>query len=86
MRVDYVVHPGELLHDELTERKMLQADLSRATGYTQKHICRVVRGNAGIGVAFAVALERELGISALLWLRMQAAHDLFIYRTTGRGR
>ena len=77
---DYAVHPGEVLLEELNERGMLQADLVRLTGYTAKHVNQVVKGKAHVGVAFAVALERVFGVSALFWLRLQVAHDLHVYR------
>ena len=81
---DWSVHPGEILLDELQERGWTQAHLARQTGFTNKHVNQVVKGHAHIGVAFAVALERVLGGSAEMWLRLQLAHDLFEYRAFGR--
>jgi addiction module HigA family antidote len=77
-------HPGEILKDELEERGWTQAHLARLTGFTPKHINQVVKERAHVGVAFAVALERTLGVTAFCWLQFQLQHDLWTYRNTGR--
>jgi HTH-type transcriptional regulator/antitoxin HigA len=69
-------HPGALLKEELVERGMSQADLARATGLTQKHISMIVTGKCGIGLTAATAFEHALGISARLWIRLQADYDV----------
>ena len=73
---DWAVHPGELLHEALQERGMSQAQLARETGLTPKHISRIVRGRAGIGLRAARQIERAIGLSAQVMLRMQADYDL----------
>jgi addiction module HigA family antidote len=78
---DWTVHPGELLAEKLEELGMTQTYLAMATGYTQKHINQVVRGHVGISPTMALALERELdGISARMWVRLQADYDLDVAR------
>jgi HTH-type transcriptional regulator/antitoxin HigA len=70
------VHPGEMLREALQERGWSQADLSRRSGLTQKHISRVVTGQAGIGTEAALAIEAATGISARVLIRMQADYDV----------
>lgn len=72
----WVVHPGELVAEELRERGWSQAELARRTGFTQKHVSRVVTGQAGIGPEFAIALARAFGTSARVWMRLQADYKL----------
>ncbi len=73
---DWTVHPGEMLQEKLDEMGMSQSYLAMATGYTPKHINQVVRGHARISSEMALRLERELEISASMWVRLQADHDL----------
>lgn len=75
-RPDWAVHPGEMLQEELDERGMTQDELAGATGYTPKHINQVCRGHVAISAACALRLERVLGTSPEVWLRLQNAWDL----------
>lgn len=73
---DWVVHPGGLLREAVKERGMSQAEFCRRSGWTPKHVNRVIRGRASITAEFAWAIELELGVSALVWLNLQAIYDL----------
>jgi addiction module HigA family antidote len=71
------VHPGELLRDVLEDREMTQAGLARMTGYTPKHINRLIRGHERITVESALRLEQVFeGITAEYWLILQQRYDL----------
>lgn len=80
MERDWTVHPGEMLREKLEELGMTQAYLAMATGYTQKHINQVVMGHCRISPDMALRLERELDISARMWVRLQADYDLDVAR------
>lgn len=74
---DWAVHPGEMLRDELDERGMTQAQLAEALGHADaSQVSRLCNGRADINAATAVRLERVLGTSAELWMRLQMAYDL----------
>lgn len=73
-------HPGEVLHEALQERGMTQADLSRVTGLTQKHISQLVRGRIGIGNTAARLIGNALNINPRLFIRMQADYDYTHHR------
>ena len=77
---DWAVHPGQTLHELLTESGISQVDAATACGVSQKHMSRVITGKAGIGPEFAVALERFTHVDAHFWLRYQADWDLHRYR------
>ena len=81
---DYGVHPGETLKELLREAGWSQAELARRTGLSQKHISRVITGNAGIGADMALLLERETNVSARMWASMQAAYDVYAARVQQR--
>lgn len=72
----WVVHPGELLREELRERGIKQAELCRRIGWTEKHLSKVCTGKVPISIPLALALEAELGTNARLWLNLQLAYDL----------
>lgn len=55
---------------------MRQAELSRRTGLSTKHVNQICRENAGISAQSAVLLEETLGVPAEHWMRLQVAYDL----------
>ena len=57
-------HPGELLLDELKERKMSQKRLSEETGIAPSVISETIKGKRTVSLNMAVALEKALGIPA----------------------
>lgn len=54
---------------------MTQADLSRRTGLSAKHINQIVQGVAPISPEAAFALERVLGVPARFWNALEANHQ-----------
>jgi addiction module HigA family antidote len=84
-RPDWAVHPGEMLEEELDERGMTQTELAGAVGHSLKHVNQVCRGHVSVTAAFALRLERVLGASAEMWLRLQMAYDLHHARSADRG-
>lgn len=83
---DWRVHPGGTLRETLRERGMSQSYLAWATGYTQKHVNRVVKGHNAISATMAVRLEDVLGTpSAEFWMTYQMIYDLHAVREMERG-
>lgn len=75
-------HPGETLRvDVLPALGLTVTDAAQALGVTRVALSRVLNGRAGISPEMALRLERWLGVDhggrADVWLRMQAAHDLW---------
>ena len=73
---DMIIHPGETLRELIIDRGMKQSELAKRTGYSQKHISRVLNGADAITWRFAEALENVFGVSAKFWLNLQANFDL----------
>lgn len=69
-------HPGEILLEEVEERKLKKADLARQIGLLPGHLSELFKGKRNINARLAVTLEKALGISAEYWLGMQSAYDL----------
>ena len=72
---DYAVPPGETLRDTIQAMGMSQADLSRRTGLSAKHINQIVQGTAPISPDTALALERVVGIPARFWNALEANYQ-----------
>lgn len=75
-------HPGATLrNDVLPAVGMTVTDAADALGVTRVALSRVLNGRAAVSPEMALRLERWLGVDhggrAEVWLRMQAAHDLW---------
>ena len=69
-------HPGELIKDELKERKLTQKELSEMTGIKPSVLSETINGKRSVSLNVAVALEKALGISAEVWMNLQTQYDL----------
>lgn len=76
------VHPGEILSNELQERKMSRRELAEKTGRPRKTISEIVNGKKAVTADTALDLERVIGIKARFWLNLQNSYDLAV----GRGQ
>ena len=74
-------HPGRLIKGELDELGVGVAEAAAVLGVTRQQLYRVLKGEQGISPEMALRLEKALGSSADMWLRMQASHDLARART-----
>jgi len=69
-------HPGEMLQEEVEERKLKKAELAGEIGILPGHLSELFKGKRNINARLAVKLEKALGISAEYWLGLQSAYDL----------
>ena len=65
--------PGETLRARLKQLRMSQVELARRSGLSTKHVNQVVKGAIGVSADVALLLERETGIPAAAWNRLDAA-------------
>lgn len=78
------MHPGTVLEEVyMSEMGLNQSQLARMLGCTHAKINEIVNGKRGITPEFALVLERELGTTAEMWVRMQADYDLHVARQKG---
>jgi addiction module HigA family antidote len=80
-------HPGETLREDVLPALGLSVtDTAAALGVTRVALSRVLNGRAGVSPEMALRLERWLGVDhggrADVWLRMQAAYDLWAAEKT----
>ena len=69
-------HPGELIKDELKERKLTQKKLAEMTGIKASVISETISGKRSVSMNMAVALEKALGIHAEMWMNLQTQYNL----------
>jgi addiction module HigA family antidote len=69
-------HPGRVIKGELDELGVGVAEAASALGVTRQQLYRVVRGENAVSPEMALRLEKAIGGSAEMWLRMQASYDL----------
>ena len=53
-------HPGELIKDELRERKMTQKQLSEETGIKESVLSETINAKRPVSIKVATALEKGL--------------------------
>ena len=72
----YMIHPGEILREELKERGIKQKDLAKGIGMEPPHLSALIHGNRNITAAIAAKLESVLNIPASVWLNLQNQYNV----------
>ena len=80
LRSKVLLHPGELLCEELVARGIIKSAFAMELKIYPSHFSDVLKGRRNISAAMALKLEAALGISAELWMRLQAEYDLKLER------
>jgi len=65
-----------LIRDELEVRAIPAATAARNMAIPRSRLCDIFAGRKGVSADTALRLERYLGISAVLLIRLQAEYDL----------
>ncbi len=69
-------HPGEMIGDSIEEIGLSISAAAKGLGVTRQQLHNVIAGRSAISPEMAVRLEKALGSTAEVWLRMQANYDL----------
>ncbi|WP_407520196.1 HigA family addiction module antitoxin [Methylobacterium oryzisoli] len=71
-------HPGEILRDEVLPALGMPVSIAaKKLGVTRQALHRVLAGTAAVSPEMALRLGKFCGNGPGLWLRLQAAHDLW---------
>jgi len=73
-----VIHPGELLKDELDARAWTQKGFARIIGRPEKTISAIIQGKKDITPETAIEIAAALGTSPDVWNTMQAKYNLHV--------
>ncbi|MFZ4403901.1 MAG: HigA family addiction module antitoxin [Pseudobdellovibrionaceae bacterium] len=72
------MHPGLVLNEVyLSQLQLNQSQLASLCGCTPGKINEIVNGKRSISPDFALILEKVLGTTAEMWVRIQAEYDLW---------
>ena len=78
LKTDVALHPGEILADELSAREILKKDFAATINLQPTHLSDLLKGKRHVSAKLALQLEKQLGIDAGFWLRVQVTYDLFM--------
>ena len=73
---DYAAPPGTVLEEHLAVHGLSHAELARRCGRSAKLISEIVAGKAPVEPATALQFEKVLGMSARIWLGIEADYRL----------
>ena len=71
-----LIHPGEILADELVELGITPTELSRQIGVPPNRISQIIQGKRAITGDTALRLGHWFKSSPEFWLNLQTAYDL----------
>ncbi|HMV45994.1 MAG TPA: HigA family addiction module antitoxin [Leptospiraceae bacterium] len=75
------LHPGQVLFEiYMKEMGLNQSQLAEKCKCSPRKINEIVNGKRAISPDFALVLEKVIGTTPEMWVRMQAEYDLFIAR------
>jgi addiction module HigA family antidote len=69
-------HPGEIVRDAIESLGRSVTDAAEVLGVSRKTLSELLNGRSGVSPEMAIRLEKAIGSSAEVWLRMQTAFDL----------
>ena len=75
-----VVHPGEILGEELDELGISARELARQIKVPANRITQIVRGERGISGDTALRLGHWFGMSPEFWMNLQKTYELNLAR------
>jgi addiction module HigA family antidote len=75
-----VVHPGEILGEELEELGISARALARQIGVPPNRVTQIVRGERGVSGDTALRLGHWFGMSAEFWMNLQKTYELNLAR------
>jgi antitoxin HigA-1 len=71
-----VVHPGEVLKDEIEELKLSSSELARQIGVPANRLSQIIRGKRAVTGDTALRLGHWFSMSPQFWMNLQTSHDL----------
>ncbi|MBR4388051.1 MAG: HigA family addiction module antidote protein [Prevotella sp.] len=71
-----LIHPGEMIKDEIIARGITQKELARQMGVSYTVFNEILNGKRPVTTEYALLLEAALGTDANIWIGMQAAYNM----------
>ena len=71
-----LIHPGEMIKDEIIARGLTQKDLTQKMGVSYTVFNEILNGKRPVTTEYALLLEAALGTDANIWLGLQADYNM----------
>lgn len=76
MMSSLLIHPGEMLKDEIAARGITQKELADEIGVSYSVFNEVLNGKRPITTEYALLLEAALDTDANIWIGLQADYNM----------
>lgn len=75
MESSLLIHPGEMIKDEIESRGISQRKLADMTGISPTVLNEVLNSKRSVSTEYALLFEAALGIDADIWIGLQNDYD-----------
>lgn len=76
MTSSMLIHPGEMIKDEIIARGMTQKELAKQMGVSYTVFNEILNGKRPVTTEYALLLEAALGTNASIWIGLQADYNM----------
>ena len=76
MMSSMLIHPGEIIKDEIIARGITQRELAEQMGVSYTVFNEILNGKRPVTTEYALLLEAALGTDANIWLGLQADYNM----------
>lgn len=76
MASSLLIHPGEMIKDEIIAREITQKELAKQMGVSYTVFNEILNGKRPVTTEYALLLEAALGTKAEIWIGLQADYNL----------
>ena len=71
-----LIHPGEMIKDEIIARGMTQKELATQMGVSYTVFNEILNGKRPVTTEYALLLEAALGTNANIWIGLQSDYNM----------
>ncbi len=76
MTSSMLIHPGEMIKDEIIARGITQKELAQQMGVSYTVFNEILNGKRPVTTEYALLLEAALGTNASIWIGLQADYNM----------
>ena len=76
MMSSMLIHPGEMIKDEIVARGLTQKELAKQMGVSYTVFNEILNGKRPVTTEYALLLEAALGTDANIWIGLQTDYNM----------
>ena len=80
MMSSLLIHPGEMIKDEIVARGLTQKELAQQMDVSYTVFNEILNGKRPVTTEYSLLLEAELGTDANIWIGLQADYNMQIMK------